>query len=184
MKRLILLAPIALAACNQGPSVTATNASAGEVAAKVEAATGGAAFVSPGQWKGTMTVSDVQIPGAPPAMAEQMKKGMGEPHSFVTCLTPEDVQKPKEKFFGDAAAGDCRYNRFTMAGGTIDAEMTCAQSGQERTTKMTGSYSPNAYKMVVQSTGKAAPGNPVSGMTMTMAIDSQRTGACTGEEED
>lgn len=47
MKRLCLMIPFALAACNSSPTVTATNASASDVAAKVAAAQAGGQFVSP-----------------------------------------------------------------------------------------------------------------------------------------
>ena len=185
IKRLILLAPFALAACNAGgPTVTATNATSDEVAAKVEAAGGSDAFVSPGQWEGTMTINDVQIPGVPPEMAAQMKARMGgQPHSFSSCLTPEEAKQPKGKFFG-SDSGQCRYDRFTMAGGSIDAVMKCAEDGVERTMTMTGNYSPNGYKMTVASTGGEAKGNPMAAMSMSMTIDAKRTGECTGKAAD
>ena len=182
MKRLILLAPIALAACNSGgPTVTATNASAGEVAAKVEAATAGQSFVSPGHWDGTMTISEMSLPGMPAQMAEKMKTSMAKAKTFASCLTPEEAKQPKGRFFG-GQSDQCRYDHFTMAGGAIDSVMKCNIGGMERTMTMKGNYSPDSYKMTVVSAGTATAANPMSGMTMTMTMEAKRTGECTGKE--
>ena len=175
---LVLLTPLAVAACNTAPTVTATNATGSEVAAKVAAAQGSAQFVSPGRWEGTMTVSDMTIPGMPPGVAERMHGAMMKPHSFASCLTPEEAAKPRGNFFGNGDKS-CTYEHFTMGGGKIDAAMTCAASGTKRAMTMTGSYAPDSYTMAMTSTG-SGPGP--AGMSMKMALTAKRTGPCTGKE--
>lgn len=186
MKILVpLVGLIALVGCNSQPTVSASNASGEEVAAKMKAAGMDGQFVSPGQWQMTMTINDMRIPGMPAEFAEKMKAHMGKGRTFESCLTPEEARKPKEDFFAKGN-GNCRYDRFTMGGGKIDAVMKCTdpggQAGGSRTMTMNGTYGPDAYKMTMASTGEAAPGNPMSGLSMKMAMDAKRTGACTGKE--
>jgi hypothetical protein len=182
MTRLILLAPLILAACNSGPTVTATNATGAEVAAKVKAANLDTPFVSPGRWEGTMTISEMSIPDMPPQVAAQMKTAMGKPKTFVSCLTPEEAKAPKEGFFGGEQKS-CKFAHYTMGNGKIDAEMTCNERGAARTMKMSGTYSPDTYAMTVASTGSGgAKGGPMSNMSMKMSMSGKRTGACTGKE--
>ena len=180
MKATYLLGALALAACHSSPTVTATNASVADVAAKMKAANLDGSFVSPGHWQTTMVVKDMSIPGMPPQMAEKMKAHMGQAKTFESCLTEEEAKKPKEDFFG--ADRSCRYDKFDMGGGKIDATMTCASDGMTRTMTMNGTYSSDAYHMAMATigTGKAsAMGN----MSMKMEMDAKRTGACTGKED-
>jgi hypothetical protein len=181
MKRLILIAPIALIACNKGPSISAENASVAEVAAKVDAANGGKSFVSPGHWQTTMTIKEMAIPGMPPEMAEKMKAHMGQGKTFETCLTPAEASKPKADFFAGADKS-CHYEKFEMSGGKIDMVMQCARTSGKQTMVMNGTYSDDSYKMEMTSTGTGAPDNPTAGMSMKMAMDATRTGECTGKE--
>ena len=173
---------LALAACSKGPTVTATNASGEEIAAKVKDSGMDSQFVSPGHWQMTMTVAEMNIPGMPPQMAEQMKSHMGQGKTFESCLTPEEAKKPKEDFFSKGN-GDCRYDRFSMGGGKIDAVMQCKGGGGARTMTMNGTYSPDAYHMAVTSTGTGDAKNPMAGMSMKMEMDAKRTGECTSKED-
>lgn len=182
MKRLTLMLPALLAACHSQPTVTAQNASAAEVAAKLDAAGGSDAFVNPGHWKMTMTINDMTIPNMPPAMAQKMKGAMANARTFESCLTPEEAKKPKEGFFA-GSNNQCRYEHFTMGGGKIDAAMQCNEQMGSRTMKMTGTYGGDAYHMTIASTGSGAANNPAAGMSMTMTMDAKRTGECTGKED-
>jgi len=182
MKRFAALAlpPLALAACSSPPSVTANNASVEEVSNKVDAAVSGGQFVSPGRWETKVTITDISVPEMPPQVAEQMKAHMSKGQTHASCLTPEEAKRPKGDFFG--AQKDCRYEHFTMAGGTIDARMICAKGGQTQTMTMTGTYGPDNYRMAMTADGTGTKG-PMGAMSMKMVIDARRTGACTGKEE-
>lgn len=181
MKKLLLLAPLALSACNSGPTVEATNASAKEVAEKV-AASGGAISLSPGRWEGTATITNMEIPGMPPEAAAKMKSAMATGHSFANCLTPEEAKKPAADFFsGDNQ--DCRYDHFSMAGGRIDAKMQCKSSGMTVDATMVGKFSSDSFQMTMTSKSAGAPGQPMSAHTMTLKMESRRTGECKGDEK-
>lgn len=179
MKRLVILAPMALAACNTSPSVTATNASMAEVSNKVAAASASGQFVSPGRWETTMKITDIAMPGAPAGMAEQMK-GKMPTKAIASCLTPEEAKAPKGNFFG--AQRDCTYDHFTMANGTLDAKMVCKAEGQTRTMVMKGNYSADTYQMTVESSGNSGQKGPMAGMSIKMEMNAKRTGECTGDE--
>jgi len=180
MPRLILFALLALAACNSAPTVTATDA---EVAAKVKAASLDTPFVSPGRWEGSMTISDISIPDMPPQMAERMKGAMGKARTFVSCLTPEEAKAPKEGFFGSEQKS-CKFVRYTMGNGKIDAEMTCNQGDAKRTMTLSGTYGPDSYTMTIASSGSGgAKAGPMSAMSMKMNVTGKRTGDCTGNEK-
>jgi hypothetical protein len=170
---------VALAACSSKPSVTAENASVSEVAEKVAKVQADGQFIAPGRWESTMTIREMTMPGLPPEMAETMKGHMGQKKTAVSCLTPQDVKKPKEGFFGGANSG-CRYDRFIMADGKIDGVMKCSGQGMERTMTMSGNYAPDTYNMTVASEGT---GQGPAAMTMKMTLEAKRTGACTGKEE-
>ena len=181
MKRLCVIFSFALVACGSGPIVTATNASATDVAAKVKAASLDAPFVSPGHWQMTMTVKEVTIPGMPPQLAAKMQSAMGKARVHESCLTPEEAKKPKEDFFA-GRDNSCHYDHFTMGNGKIDSAMQCQSAGGTRSMAMIGTYSPDAYHMTITSTGTAGKGGPMAGMAMKMEMDAKRTGECTGKD--
>ena len=176
-----LVASAALAACNKGPQVDEKNASVAEVAQKVRAATAGQSLVEPGKWETKVSVLDVDIPGMPAQMAAQMKRTMGtmQEHSFTSCLTEEDVRRPKEDFFAGNNKS-CRYEHFDMEGGKIDALMKCASEGSSNEMTLVGNYTPDTYNMRMTMNAKSA--SRADGMTMKMRVDAKRVGECKGDE--
>jgi hypothetical protein len=180
---LLIACALPLSACNKGPQVNEKNASIAEVAQKVREAAADQSFVRPGRWESKVTIEQFEIPGMPPEMAQRMKGMMAQnqEHGFVTCLTAEDVKRPKEDFFAGKNK-ECRYEHFTMGGGKIDADMRCDnKSGGSPEMKMAGTYSPDAYQM--QTSMKMVGGTGTEGgMSMQMRIDAHRVGECTGKE--
>lgn len=173
-----------IAGCSKEPEVNAKNASVGEVAEKVQEATGGASFIQAGRWESKMTLVDVEVPGMPPQVAQQMKQSMSAMSKKVmeTCLTEADVKRPKEDFFAGNAKG-CRYDHFTMSGGKIDAAMSCKSEqggGGAMTMTINGNYAPDSYSattvMNVTNPGES------QGMTMKSQMESHRVGECKGDE--
>ena len=179
----VLACALPLAACNKGPRVDEKNASVAEVADKVRESGGEASFIRAGQWQSKVTIEKFEMPGMPPEMVQRMKTMMAQnqEHGFQTCLTAEDVTRPKEDFFA-GKNNECRYDHFTMGGGKIDAEMHCGgKRGETQVMQMAGTYSPESYQM--QTSMKMEGGQtPEGSMAMTMRIEAQRTGECTGKE--
>lgn len=176
MKYLAMTLPLMmLAACDSGPTVKAENAKPSEVAEKVRAAGGGSTFVRPGKWVSSVTIQEMSVPGMPPEFAAKMKERMAEARTFESCLTPEQAKKPKEDFFAGADKS-CRYDKFEMTGGKIDATMHCSREGVSQTMTMAGNYSDDHYNM--QMSSKMEGAGPQAGMSMKMQVDSKRVGEC------
>jgi outer membrane receptor for ferric coprogen and ferric-rhodotorulic acid len=115
----------------------------------------------------------------PPEMAQRMKTMMAEnqEHGFQTCLTAEDVKRPKEDFFA-GKGNECRYEHFTMGGGKIDAAMHCgSKPGGSQVMQMAGTYSPESYQMQtsMKMEGRETPQGAIS---MSMRVEAQRIGEC------
>jgi hypothetical protein len=174
---------LTLAACDSGPNVSATNATPEEVQQKVEAAGGSGVMVNPGRWEGAMTVHEIEIPGMPPEVREQMKAQVGSAQTFASCVTEEDVKQKKAFFMGDTDDKSCKYDHFTMANGKVSAAMTCDRGAEGRMQmSMDGSYSQDNYEM--QMASKAEGGPPAAQMTMKMSVQAKRVGVCTGAEDE
>ncbi len=178
--RNILLAGLALplAACGSKPAVNEKNASVEQVSEKVREATGDKGFIAPGKWVSTVTVEQMTMPGLPPEAARQMQKMVAQTHSSESCLTPEEARQPRGKFFG--GNDSCRYDRFTMGRGRIDAEMRCSAGGSTQVMKMAGTYSPDRYEMRMKSLTEGTGAG--AGVSMQMKVEAKRVGECTGKE--
>lgn len=180
MNRTVLLiaCTLPLAACNQGPEVSAKNATAEEVADKVADAGGTGNFVRPGKWSAKITIEDMSMPGMPPEAKAHMQGIIGRTDGHESCLTEEEAKRPKEDFFAGSDK-NCRYDHFNMGGGKIDAAMKCSENGSTQTMTMTGTYSPDTYAMRMSMQGD---GRGMEGMSMKMRVDAKRIGACDGKE--
>ena len=166
---------LTLAACNSEPEVDLDNASQEEAAQAVADAGGSDIFVNPGRWQTTVTLEEMNVPGMPAQMAEQMKAQMNAVETTESCLTREEARRPREDFFAGAQE-NCTYNRFTMAGGRIDAEMTCQEGGASMTMAIDGTYSADHYaaRSTMTMTGAGAEG----GMTVRSRVEAKRLGDC------
>lgn len=178
-KAIILLPLLMLGACDSGPTVSATNASVQEVAAKVEAARQDKDFLRPGKWLTKASIDELSVPGMPAGIADKMKQIGDSKPGTETCITKADAAKPNADFF--SGNKNCRYDHFTMAGGKIDAIMRCSGGGGVQLMKMTGEYSPEAYRMAMQTELDRSSGAPVrraETMTMKMHVEGKRIGEC------
>jgi hypothetical protein len=182
MKPLTVLVPLALlCACDSGPEVDLKDANAtevGEAVARSGIAGGDAFQVRPGQWESKVAIEEMEIPGMPASMQEQMKSTFAQhqPASFTSCLTPEEAKKPKADFFA-GKDNNCRYDHFRMGDGKIDAKMRCDAGEAVQAMEMAGTYSPDSYTMTITSvrTGEPGPGGEVR---MKMRMDAKRVGDC------
>ena len=55
---------------------------------------GGAEQRQPGEWESVVTLKSMEIPGAPPQMAEMMRGRLGQSQTGRECLTPEKARDP------------------------------------------------------------------------------------------
>lgn len=185
MKRTAAIALLLLAACDSSPKVDVKDANMSEVAEAVRESgiAGDDGFrVRPGKWESKVAIEEIDIPGMPAEMQAQMKQTFAarQRSAFTSCLTPEEAKEPTEDFFA-GKDNNCRYDRFAMGDGKIDAKMRCKAGGADQVMEMAGTYSPESYAMTVTTIreGGAGPGGQ---MRMKMRMDSNRVGECDGKE--
>jgi Protein of unknown function (DUF3617) len=172
---LTLSAALALTGCGSEKTVTASNESVSDVAKKVSEA--GLKF-NPGKWESTMKFVKLDMEGMPPEAREMMAKMMGKDRTFSSCLSKEEAEKPDAKFFGQADAR-CQYDSFTMGAGKIDSKMSCKSEHGVQAITMSGTYTPDAYDMIMAINGKGPEGKA---MSMEMQVSAKHAGDCTGKE--
>jgi hypothetical protein len=126
--------------------------------------------LSPGQWEMTITITKLDAPSLPPAMAKAM---LQKPTTVRSCISAQDVAKSPERVF-TASNGSCKAEEASISNGRIRTRMLCNNSGTRITVTSTGSYTAQSFDV-----------NAVSVMTgqgMTMTTTSRtvgkRVGAC------
>ena len=168
-------ASIALAACGSSDPDADGDGTISMAEAAEEAERSGMTKPEPGQYRVSMEVLEVDVPGAPPQAVEMMKNMMGG-QSSEYCLTPEDVEKGYEEMARQSQDGDCSFERFDAEDGELDAKMTCDIQGQGTSTMtMTGTTTPTSSQMEMTMQGN------IEGMgesTIRMRSTHERIGDC------
>lgn len=134
-----------------------------------------------GEWQGTVQITDLDFPdasGLPPELAERFKQVMGGSRPFKSCLTPEQARADPRGFL-TKTNGNCTYQHFRMADGTIDAAMMCKKDDREQNVTMKGSYSRASYDIALDSTTDAGE---MGKMTAKIKLSAHRTGACAPDD--
>lgn len=128
-----------------------------------------AQVVQPGQWEMVSTATSVDMPGAPPQIAQMMK---GRPTRISWCITPEEAKLGPRSLTKENK--NCRYTRFDVRGNHIDMQMICNQPrGGTMTVTSSGSFTPVSFV----SNGRSV----VTGrqrMTITSHAEGRRVGEC------
>ncbi|MGF7146790.1 putative small lipoprotein YifL [Sphingomonas zeicaulis] len=168
-----LITLLALAACGKSDEVKLENASVADVAEATKDR-GAAVKLKPGQWRTTAELVSIDVPGLSKEMADQIGQSAAKSSTTEDCVTQEEADKPQEMLARDN--GECRYDRFQMSGGKIDAVMRCKPAGQpnEMQISLSGNYQPERYdvaaEMVMTQQGKT--------ITMRLKSKSERIGEC------
>lgn len=174
---LVSLASVLLVSCGGDADETATSGGESidmkEAAARAKAS---AVRPQPGQYRVTLQVVDVDIPGAPTSAVDMMKNMMaGQTHEY--CLKPGDVDRGFEEMARQSQESEnCTFQRFDVAGGNFNAKMTCENPGQgTMTMTMKGVGTPTRSQMDMTMTGN------MTGMgdsTIKMKSTHERVGDC------
>lgn len=164
-----------LAGCKKA-SVEAHDATPEEVASQVAASD---LRPQAGRWEGSFKLEKMDISGVPADAQAMMQKAVGKVHTYSSCLTKEEAEKPAANFFGGANKG-CKYDHFSMSGGKLDAKLFCTGQGAQMTMMMNGTYSGTAYTMHSTATGEMPGGQK---MTTVSSMESHRVGECRGDED-
>ena len=169
----LAFATIALASCNQAGKAPKTAEEAKQEAAKLDRP-------KPGQYTQTMTITRFEIPDAPPEVAQQMKAAMGQAQSTDFCLTEEMAQEGYENMFRDIGKdGQCKYQRFDVSGGKLDAVLDCESKAEGKgTITLAGTVGEDGSEVTV-GMDTLNPANPMGRTIIGMKMVSKRTGDCT-----
>ena len=177
---LLAMAALGLAACDRGPEVDLSNATPAEVAKAMKDSGATRAMVRPGKWSSTVTVVEMNNPGIPPEIQQQMKARLGQPRTVEACLTADQVDNP-ERMTG-AVPASCRYQRYTLGDGKMNGTMRCETNGMVQEMSVAGTYSKDRYSLTIDNRTTVPPeavaGQPVGSMSMKMKVDSRRLGEC------
>lgn len=174
----LILATLALGACNQHKTAEAPGGSRATGAAAITG--GGLPHPQPGLYRSTVRLVSMEAPGLPPGTADQMKAAMARKSEGQTyCLKPDEAELGYESRVRQLAGRPgCAVDHFQTAGGKLDAKLTCAGAqGVKAVIGMQGAMTPTVsdVTMSVSQSGARVPGG---GMTMTMQVRSERVGDC------
>ena len=139
------------------------------------AACGNTYEVQPGQWEMTTRFSSVEIPGMPPAMAQQMQAQLANrPQVQTTCITPAQAANPAGGMFSRDPQG-CTFTEQTFSGGTIRVRGSCQTPGQGQTQmSYEGRYTQTTMEGNLTAEVSGGPQN----MRMAGTMTGRRTGDC------
>jgi hypothetical protein len=170
-----LVAAIMLAACGGGAD-EADGVSGEDVAA----AAGGAPTLEPGQYEVSYQLLEFDIPGAPESVKQQAQAAMGGASEvakgFSYCLTPEEAGKGPQGMLEQMAERDCTFAKFDVSGGTVSADMQCAEDdGTTIHMLMDGEMSSTGSTMTMTLEQEIAG---MGAVRMKSRATSRRTGDC------
>jgi hypothetical protein len=170
--RTVLLAGLTaalMAACSppasQAPGESADNAGGAGAPA-------GMGQMQPGQYRTTVTMLEMNMPGVPAGAMAQMQ---GNPVTTEYCVTAGDVADVSMRDIRNGQNGmNCTDVRTNSSGGHIDNEATCTTPVGTMTMHMVGTYTTTRTEIETTSTTQMAQGE----MTQRSRMVSERIGDC------
>lgn len=168
--RALVVASCLLAACSP-PA-----APSGDASTEASAARAGDTIISgiqPGQYRTTVTITSMEMPGLPPDAAAKMQ---GHPNVSEDCVTTSDIAELTRQSLVDADEGQtCTENNITSANGRIQGSATCRnQDGGAYTMQVEGTYGANHIVMNMHMSGDTPGGR----MNQSASIVTDRIGEC------
>ncbi len=107
----------------------------------------------PGAWQETLVYALDSV-NESEEMAAHMAKALPNPAPRQSCLTASELQNPQGIFLAGAEQS-CRFSRFTMADGRIDATGECSDGhGQSMHVEGGGTYTATGYDFTFKGTGQ------------------------------
>lgn len=170
--RALVLVPLILlpAACSKkeeaGAGGNLTTAQVSAEASKIK--------LDAGEWETTTKITDIAVKGMPEAAA---KAASGTNTVTRNCITAAEAASPDANLLSGTKDGNCAYQRFSMAGQKIDAQMTCSPRGLpgKMAMTLTGDYSRTAYDLNMNMKTDL-PGSMA--MDMKATVTGRRVGEC------
>lgn len=168
----VVLSVLLVAGCKQGDSGPKSMEEAKAEAQKLDRP-------RPGQYKQTVSITQFEIPGAPPQAQEQLKQAMARQNEIDFCLTEEMAAKGFRDMFQEVGKnGECKYDRFDVSGGKLDAELNCEAPGKGKAhIVLSGKVTPEGSDVTV-TVDQDHPTDPMGKAKIGMRMTSQRMGDC------
>jgi hypothetical protein len=130
----------------------------------------------PGLYRSVMSVTEIDLPGAPPEALGVMQQMVGQQTPQEFCLTEEDARRGFEEMVRNAQGNECTYERFDVDDGEISARAVCSgDDGGSSTITLSGTGGRTASDMTMRMDGQ------VQGLgegSMTFRVRSERIGDC------
>lgn len=161
---------LALGGCGEQGSEPAGNTAAAEKAAAEIAFR-----FQPGQYRTTIEVQNVTMPGMPAAAQDQMRAMFAKGMTSEYCLKPEDAAKGVEQMKSQMARGECQFETFEASGGTVKSAFTCKNEGMEMRSTSEGTYSETGSKVAIVADMKGQGGQA---MHIEQTVKTERIGDC------
>lgn len=127
-----------------------------------------------GEYRATITFQSIDMPGAPPQVADMMSRMMSRTTTY--CLTESEIEEGY-RAITDRSSGpeqECTYDRFDYSGGTIDAVMQCNVDGRAMTMEMTGTGGATSSDITMRMRGDFGMGDG----SMTLRAQHEWLGEC------
>lgn len=138
----------------------------------------------PGQYRQTVEITRLEVPGMPREAAEQMKSMMTARQESTICLTRADAEKGyRDMFKGVGKGNECSYSKFDVDGGRLDAQMDCRSASEgsanqgRSTMTLNGTVRRDGSDVTVDMDTTGGPA-PMGSMKMTMHLTTKRLGDC------
>ncbi|MFT4053540.1 MAG: DUF3617 domain-containing protein [Novosphingobium sp.] len=133
----------------------------------------------PGQYRQTVEITRLEMPGMPKAAADQMKTMIAAKQDSTICLTRADAEKGyRDMFRGVGKGNECAYSKFDVDGGRLDARMDCQSADAGKSTMLLkGTVRRDGSDVTVDMDTTGGP-EPTGSMKMTMHLTTTRLGDC------
>lgn len=127
-----------------------------------------------GEYRSNISFLSLDMPGAPPQMADMMSKMMSR--TITYCLTEAEIEEGFQAITNRSTrdSEECEYERFNYTGGEIDAVMLCRVDGRDMRMEMSGTGSATSSDITMTMSGDFGMGDG----SMTMRAQHQRIGDC------
>ena len=114
-------------------------------------------------------------------MAAMSKAMVGKKDIAESCVTKEIAEKPPTEMFAGKDGGQCKFEKFAIDNGALNAVMTCANpkgGPGSMTMRMAGKYGGDSYDINSEMTMSGMGSSPAGA---AMVVKSHSSGKRTGE---
>ena len=128
-----------------------------------------------GEYEAKVTFVSIDLPGAPPQMADMMSRTMSRTTKY--CLTEAEIAEGYRAITDRsmrAGAQDCSYERFDYSNGSLDAVLVCKVDGRDMRMHMQGTGGSTSSDIMMTISGDFGIGEG----SMKMRAQHERIGDC------